>query len=116
MSGIESGLASTTRTPLRSEQSGNGRCLMPEDKWRVGGPLCPWIPTPESPTGRGSELKGGRMRTTDVDRTELCAVGFDDGVGEPGRGGLAEGQRLFGDEVSPSGWSTRGESAGAVII
>ena len=59
------------------------------------------------------------MRTTGVDRTELCVVGFDDRVGEPGRGALAEGQRLFGGEISPSEWVTRGEIAeiaGVVII
>lgn len=56
------------------------------------------------------------MRTTGVERTELCAVGFDDGVGEPGRGGLAEGQRLFEEEIGPSKWPTRGELAEAVII
>ena len=56
------------------------------------------------------------MRTTGVNRTEIRAVIVANRVEGLGRGGLAEGQRLFEGEISPSKWPTRGEIAEAVII
>lgn len=102
MSDAESGSAYTMRmTPLRNMQSDSSGCLRLEGKWWVGGPLPFGIYDVNSMQNNGGELKGGHMRTTDLDRTGIYAAGFDR-VGGPGREGLAESRQLFGSESGPA--------------
>ena len=115
MGGVEGGSVYTTRTPLRSKQSGSGGCSKFEGKWWVDGPL-PFGPCDlDTVQSDGGERKGGCMRTTGVDRAEIYAAGLDL-VGGPGRAVLGESRQLFGGEIAPSKWPTLEAITRAVVV